>query len=118
MPGMLQKELTDAGVDVAGIVEKLGMDDDMLLYFMKKFLNDTNYQQLLDAMREQDMEAALTFAHTLKGMTGNLGMNRLFQCLEKMVAIFRGQQTGNLEELMATVTVEYERICAVIKKDL
>lgn len=50
----------------------------LLERFLKKFPQDENYQKLCAAMEASDWEAALTAAHTLKGICGNLSIAPLF----------------------------------------
>ncbi|MDD3253967.1 MAG: Hpt domain-containing protein [Lachnospiraceae bacterium] len=58
---------------------------------LKKFLTDTTYQQLVDAMQQQDYETAFRQAHTLKGVTGNLSLVGFYDKLIPFVEALRDE---------------------------
>lgn len=46
---------------------------------LKKFLDDKTFANLVKAVSEGSGEAALAASHTLKGVCGNLSIERLFE---------------------------------------
>ena len=53
-------------------------NENVLLKFLKKFVNNTNYQALKDEIEADDKENALLHSHTLKGNCGNLSLTALY----------------------------------------
>lgn len=116
MTDEVRSQLVAAGVDVNSVMERFMNNEALLERFMRKFKNDPNYQQLLEAVEAKDNDKAFTAAHTLKGVAGNLSLAALQSQVSTQCELFRG---GNFEEgaaLMAQVTEEYERITAAIDK--
>lgn len=52
--------------------------DKMLRKFLKMFLKDPSYGQLQKAIEEKDAQQAFMAAHTLKGVSQNLGLDKLY----------------------------------------
>lgn len=67
--------------------------------FLFKFLDDMTFEELDEAMQNHDYGTAFSAAHTLKGVTGNLSMNRLYQELVAFVEMLRN--STDLESAIA-----------------
>ena len=107
--------LEKAGLDVSGALERFMGNDALLERFLNKFLNDTNYGKLTAAMSAGDKETALTAAHTLKGVCGNLSMTELFDLLTQQVNAFRADDWDHAKALMPGIALAYEQIVNAIK---
>ena len=81
-------------------LERLGFDHDVTmerfmhneeLFFrcLKKFPNDANYKKLIEALEQDDVLGAFEAAHSIKGVTANLGLNNLFNEIKPMVEVLR-----------------------------
>ena len=115
MDTSVREKLESAGIDVAGALERFMGNDALLERFLKKFPDDPNYGKLTAAIANQDQEAALTAAHTLKGVCGNLAMNQLFELLSRQVAAFRAGDWQTAAGLMPPIREAYCRITGEIK---
>lgn len=107
--------LEKAGMDVAGALERFMGNDALLERFLNKFLSDSNYEKLAAAIDAEDKETALTAAHTLKGVCGNLAMTELFDLLTKQVAAFRADDWEGGKAIMPSIVSAYEQIIDAIK---
>ncbi len=111
----LRLQLIEAGVDVDSVMERFMGNVSMLERFLKKFLDDKNYQKILASIEEKNVEDAFAAAHTLKGVCSNLSITELQDIVSRQTECFRA---GNLEEgaaIMPEVTEEYERVTAAIR---
>ena len=77
MEAWKKEQLTAAGVDVHGALERFMGNEALLERMLQRFTGDANYAQLLAAADKRDAEEALRAAHTLMGMSGNLSMTAL-----------------------------------------
>ena len=84
--------------------------------FLKSFLEDGNYRALVEAVEEHDCKKAFTAAHTLKGVSGNLALSKLFEVVQVQVEYFRQNKFDNGALMMDKVTQEYNNIVGVIKE--
>lgn len=105
-----------AGVDVKGAVARFAGNDALYLKFLKKLPADDNFAKIKPALDAGDMETALTAAHTLKGVSGNLSVDRLYKASSDMVSRIREK---NYEEAAASygeLEAAYQDICGVLKE--
>lgn len=110
-----REKLEQAGIDVSGALERFMGNEALLERFLNKFLNDPNYGKLAAALDAGDEEAALTAAHTLKGVCGNLAMTELFDLLTRQVAAFRAGDYDGGKALMSSIAPAYVRVTAAIQ---
>ena len=88
------------------------------LKFLGKFLQDTNFAGLAEAVKKQDVEEAFRCAHTLKGVCGNLSMDELYKLVSVQTEFFR---EGNIQEgadMMEKVSAVYGRVKEAIEETL
>ena len=57
--------------------------------FLTKFLEDGSYSRLCAAMEQADREEAFRAAHTLKGVSANLGFDRLLASAGELTELLR-----------------------------
>lgn len=69
------------------------MGDEMLARFALKFLDDESMDKLEAAMAAGDAEGAFMAAHTLKGVSQNLGFDNLYEPAVVVTEALRGADT-------------------------
>ena len=118
MSALIEELKNGGGVDVSGALERMGDSEELYETILGMFLTDENYENLKAAMAAGDKENALNYAHTIKGMCGNLGLMNLFTYSDDMVETFRGNRSCDVNLLMTQITEEYNRIIGILKKYL
>lgn len=116
MDAWKKERLIDAGIDVDGALERFMGNDALLDRFLGKFLGDTNYALLSEAIETADPDKALTASHTLKGVCGNLSMPELFRLRRvrwKRCAPATGTKPPGL---MPEISRAYETVVSAIKE--
>lgn len=108
-------QLEAAGVDVGQALARMMGSEALLERFLTKFLADPNYDRLCRAVADRDEAAALTAAHTLKGVCGNLSMTALFETLTAQVAEFRAGDWAAAAGRMPAVTRAYQQAARAIR---
>lgn len=88
--------------------------------FVRKFLNDPSYDNLLDALDEENYEDAFRAAHTLKGVCLNLSFVGMFEVSNEITEMLR-PQTGEFEQeeldsLMNELEKQYNIVVEGINK--
>ena len=96
-------------------LERMMGSEALLERFLTKFLADPNYDRLCRAVAYRDEAAALTAAHTLKGVCGNLSMTALFETLTAQVAEFRAGDWAAAAGRMPAVTRAYGEAVRAIR---
>lgn len=112
------QRLEEAGIYVPEVLERFMGSEALLVKFLKKFLEDENYEKLAQAMKGQDYGEALRASHTLKGVCGNLSMGNLYELTAKQVGLFRAEKYQEAEEMMPAISREYEKICEALRREL
>ena len=69
------------------------MGEEMLARFALKFLDDESMDKLEAAMAAGDAEGAFMAAHTLKGVSQNLGFDNLYEPAVVVTEALRGADT-------------------------
>ncbi len=92
------EELKKAGMNVNEFLDRIMGNTALVKLFVKKFVEDTNYNALVLSIENGDMKAAEMHCHTLKGMCGNMSLTGLFDLFYSQLALFR---SGSFEEAIA-----------------
>lgn len=116
MNSEIKSNLKAAGIDVEGALGRLMNNEAFYEKILKKFEQDQNMYGLLAALKEKNYEDAFHFAHTLKGLSGNLGMTRLMQADIVIVEKLRSGEEQDFETELKEVEEAYEAVLAVIHK--
>lgn len=116
---MMDQKKTDmlkqADVDVQDALDRLMGSEALLERFMKKFLDDTTYSALRQAVTAGDAQKALAAAHTLKGMCGNLSMKTLEALFTRQVALFRDNRFAEAAAMMPEIETAYNQVVMVVR---
>lgn len=115
MSSMISK-LGEAGADINTTLERFMNNEAIYEKFLKKFLTDTNFEMLEKSMEEKNYEEALKYAHTLKGVGGNLGLTDIFKITETMVAKFRNGTLDGIDDDFLALKVSYGKMTGIIKE--
>ena len=86
--------------------------------FVAKFLDDGSYPELCRAMEQGQTEEAFRAAHTLKGVSANLGFDRLTASSGELTELLRGKTDGIPTEavpLLDMVRQDYELTADAIR---
>ena len=113
-----KKQLTQAGIHVDDGLSRFMENEGLFLKFLGKFLQDTNYEGLVQAVEKGDVQAAFRFSHTLKGVCGNLSMNEMYTLISSQTEYFR---EGNFQKgaaMMEKISAAYERVRKAIEETL
>ncbi len=103
------------GENYAEVKERL-MSDAMIKKFVIKFLQDKSFDNLCDGISSGDGEKAFMGAHTLKGLSQNLGFMKLYKVTSDITEQLRGRSTAGCDKMLELVQLEYCNLANVIKK--
>ena len=101
------------GASYENVLGRLGSEK-MVNMFAKKFLKDSSYEMLKTAIDKQDATEAFRAAHTLKGVSLNLGFDNLFTVSSELTEKLRGGKFDGADELFTKVKEQYDITVAAI----
>ena len=99
-------------------VEKRLLGIHLIRRFIAKFLDDGSYPELCRAMEQGQTEEVFRAAHTLKGVSANLGFDRLTASSGELTELLRGRTDGIPTEavpLLDMVRQDYELTADAIR---
>lgn len=116
MDDNIKKQLIEAGVDLQRTMERFLNNEAFYLKFLLRFPKDPNFVELEKAVGEKDMQKMERAAHTLKGVSANLGLDPVAACLGQIVQSIRRGECDDLDAQFAKVKEQYERFDGIIKQ--
>ena len=110
-------ELKGAGVDTEGALRRFSGNSALYEKFLKKFLTDSTFSEIKKAFEEENRENALMATHTLKGVTANLGMDKMFHISSSMVDYIRADRFDEAARVYPELEKAYREICRILAND-
>lgn len=105
------KEIFSAyGGDYDATIARFMGSEAMYLRILPMLFQDENLEKLGGSLRDGDSEAAFVAAHTLKGVTGNLGLSPLYQAVCEMVEALRTKSDADYSALYGVIADEFEKV--------
>lgn len=112
----LTAQLAPYGIDYEDAMERMGGSEDFYKQLAMKYLNDSNFVDLVAAMEMKDFDAGYKAAHALKGVSGNLSFPDLFKASAAVSdALFQGEYQA-AEEMMPVVKKAHETVLEGLTK--
>ena len=109
-----KNQLMAAGIQVESVLERVMGNEDLLERLLKKFPDEPHYSALCAALELGDAEQAVSAAHTLKGVCGNLSMAELYGLFTRQVDALRAGDLPLARSLMEQIASAYARVTAAI----
>lgn len=110
------ERLSSCDVDTVTALRRFVGSTDLYGKYLCAFPQDENFARIALALERDDFEAALTAVHTLKGVSGNLGMDRLFAACSETVVFLRKQQHEQAKQSYDALKTAYDDICDAITR--
>jgi HPt (histidine-containing phosphotransfer) domain-containing protein len=108
------KNLQNNNIDTQSALERFLDNKEMYIKFIKQFSFDPSFNQIEEYITDKNWEQAFELAHSLKGVTGNLGMTALFDAFSKISVAYRNKNYSEMERLYFETKKEYINICKLI----
>ncbi|WP_040196114.1 Hpt domain-containing protein [Candidatus Soleaferrea massiliensis] len=96
--------------DYEAVLNRFGNDEGMLEKFVLYFAGDPAFQNLSEAVQTFSFAEIEGYAHTLKGVSGNLGFDRLQAACSELVLYIRQSRYEEIRQGFETVKQEYDAV--------
>lgn len=116
MTDEIKNKLKEAGMDIDSALVRFMGNESLMEKFMKKFIDDPSYTQLIEAIKNGNVEDAFAASHTLKGVAANFSFENLRSKASDACEEFRAGRFDSGKDLIAPVTAEYEKLIATLKE--
>lgn len=97
MNEQLKQILVENGADVEGTLHRFMGNGALFLKFLVKFKDDQNFVLLRNSIEQKDYEEAFKAAHTLKGVSANLGLTPIYDSASKLTELLRGKAPSEVD---------------------
>lgn len=107
-----------SGIQIDEGLEHAGNHPALYTRYLKRFTEDPTFCQLSDALDTGDIRSAFLHAHTLKGVTAQLGITSLSVHAETLCDLLRKNDPSCLPEgrqLFYSIAPVYDEIISQIK---
>ncbi len=104
------------GGNAAEMLSRLGGNEALVKMLLGKFPKDDSFSSLCAALDGGRTEEAFRAAHTLKGVSANLGLQNLFVKASEVTEFLRGGDSESARKAMPGLTAEYEHVCTLLGK--
>lgn len=106
----LSKLYEKIGTKYKIVLERFCNDEDMLSMFVMSFPDDPTYGNLASAMDKLNYTEIENHAHTLKGISANLGFDALQNACSEVVLCIRQHRLEAIQQDFQKVEREYAHI--------
>ena len=104
------------GVDADEVLSRLGGQPALVLHFLEKFREDGSFRTLCASLDSGDTETAFRAAHTLKGISANLGLQSLFVKASEVTELLRGGAADEAKTVLPSLQEESDRVHILISR--
>lgn len=108
--------LKSIGVDTDGTIKRFCNNTDLYKKILIKFLNDKNYGDLIESLKNMDYKNSEMYSHTLKGLGSNLGFIEFSNYSAEILDMLRRGEYNNLDVMREKLSEEYIKIITLIKE--
>lgn len=110
----LMARLEAYGADVKGIDERFLGDRELFERCLEEFMGETSFADLERSLADTRYEDAFLAAHTLKGVSGNLGLVPFYDAICTLVESLRAKDFSHVEAENEEVQRQYQRLTALV----
>ncbi len=97
MDEKFRKQMEENGANIDTTLDRFMGNETLYMKFIMKFLEDKNYEALVENIEKDDFEGAFNSAHALKGVTANLGLDPINAQAAKITELLRNKQPEEVD---------------------
>jgi len=106
-------------MDLKKIAERLGLDVEDIRELLELYVETTtsDLTQLKGAIETKDAELAHAKAHSIKGASGNLGLDEIYELAKKIDDLARVNALDGLEDMVQVLQEKFNSLVEEFEKD-
>lgn len=116
MDATRKARLIEGGINVDSALERFMGNESMLERYLKKFLSEKSYTQLVDDVAAGNREGAAVAVHTLKSVCATLGCDGMHQLVVRQEQHIRAGEWDAAVAMMPDIVAAYTGICAILQE--
>lgn len=100
----------------SAVLERFSGEKDLLDMFLLKFPEEDSVKAVRKSVQTDDWNQILMDVHTLKGTSGNFGLDPLFNACAAVVTAIRAQKFDEAREKIPQVLSELDAVCNTLSQ--
>ena len=112
---MDKEMLMVANIDYENGKKRFAGNEALYEKYLLKFKDDKHYQAAKEAFEKGDFETLLKESHTLKGVSGTLGLQDIYHTCANIVTALREGSTEQVPHLIQMLQQAYEKTMKVLQ---
>ena len=115
----IENAYNQIGADFSDVLRRF-TSEKLIVRFAEKFLEDGSFEQLGEALRSGNADAAFLASHTLKGIAQNMGFTGLYEPSNALTEELRANPADltRARELRVPVEAEYGKTAQALRAAL
>lgn len=97
MDEKFRKQMEENGANIDTTLDRFMGNEALYMKFIMKFLDDKNFEALVENIEKGDFEEAFNSAHALKGVTANLGLDPINAQAAQITELLRNKQPEEVD---------------------
>lgn len=97
MDEKFRKQMEENGANIDTTLDRFMGNEALYMKFIMKFLEDKNFEALVENIEKSDFEGAFNSAHALKGVTANLGLDPINAHAAQITELLRNKQAEEVD---------------------
>lgn len=115
MAELLDKLSAAGAIDLDEGLKRMMGNENLYVRCLKMFLPQAKSSKLPELIAEGNIEDAIKDVHNLKGVTGNLSLNGLFEKYNETLRRLRAGELDGVAELVSEASTEMQAVCEIIE---
>ncbi len=112
----IQECYENIGSSYDSVKQRLKCDDESIAEAIKFFMHDDHIITFFDAIYKHDVQKAFIAAHTLKGISANLGFDRLLSVFSDITQYLRKEDYDKAAELVTAARNNYVTVINAFRR--
>ena len=109
------EKLQSVGINVEEALDRFSGIEELYERFLKKFIDDPEFNKLETSMETSDFDSAFTACHTMKGVVGNLSIIPLYKIVFEETELLRnGTDIAGAISLFPALKEEYTKVINIL----
>lgn len=115
MAAPIVEALFQYGCDTETALARFLNNEELYIRFLNKFLEDPSFDGIAPAIDSGNNEEYFESVHTLKGVSGNMGITPVFKLACEMVDKYRAGELDASKAMYGELAKTYNEVLAIIK---
>ena len=109
MKGLFE-ELKNIDFDYINVYERFLGDEELFTFCFNEFINEESFDKIKELLNKKKYSDAVFPVHALKGVSANLGLNRIYELLCDLTEDLRADRFANVDKLYNEIEDERKKL--------